>query len=147
MASLRFAREMVLLLILGLSARFTGGGLGFVAASWTSLTSLLNSPDLRGGGGEGGREEDTLGGLPDSTRGVLGLLGSLKCLGDAPPEEADRGESVVRYAGVFGSTRLNWLPFGGDWGGWIVTAGIIAVKGRGRALLVGEGDKCAEVLR
>ena len=34
--------------ILGFSERLTGGGPGFVGAS------LLNSPDLRGGGGEGG---------------------------------------------------------------------------------------------
>lgn len=63
---------------LGLSARFTGGGT--IGDGFTSR-SLFSSPDLRGGGGEGGwvvfgRGDDRRG----SGLGVLDRLGILKGL-------------------------------------------------------------------
>jgi len=134
-------------LILGLSARLTGGGFGFAGASRTSRVSLLNSPDLRGGGGEGGCEGCILGDLPGSKCGVLGLLGILKFLGDALPEDADNGESAWRYDGVPGSTRFNVFALGGDCGGWIITAGGTVETGRGLIFLVGEGDILADAVR
>jgi hypothetical protein len=89
-ASLRNIRAKGLLAILGFSARLTGGGGALKEAS------RLNSPDRRGGGGEGGLDAESLGDFPGSKRGVLGLLGILKCLGEDPPETADNGVSVVR---------------------------------------------------
>lgn len=64
----------------GFSARLTGGGPGLCE------TSRLCSPDLLGGGGEGGCEGGSEGDLPGSKRGVCGLLGILKCLGEEVPE-------------------------------------------------------------
>lgn len=66
-ASVRKANDIDLLAILGFSARLTGGGgaLALVVGG-----SLRNSPDLRGGGGEGGRDAGNLGDLPGSRRGV-----------------------------------------------------------------------------
>ena len=75
-----------LLDIFGFSARFTGGGAPL------NDDSLLISPDLLGGGGEGGGLGDFL----ESRRGVLGRLGIRKCLGEEPPEDAERGASVDR---------------------------------------------------
>jgi len=86
-ASVRNVRAMGLLAIFGFSARLTGGGA-------LKEASLRNSPDLLGGGGEGGLEAESLGDLPGSRRGVPGLLGILKCLGEDPPEAADDGASV-----------------------------------------------------
>ena len=83
----RNVRAMGLLAILGFSARLTGGGA-------LKEASRRNSPDLLGGGGEGGLEAESLGDLPGSSRGVPGLLGILKCLGEEPPETADDGTSV-----------------------------------------------------
>jgi hypothetical protein len=84
-ASVRNARATGLLAILGFSARLTGGGGALKEASRRS------SPDLRGGGGEGGLDAESWGDFPGSRRGVLGLLGILKCLGEDPPEAADNG--------------------------------------------------------
>jgi hypothetical protein len=49
------ARDMGLLAILGFSDRLIGGGMAL------KETSLLISPDLRGGGGEGGTDGDNFG--------------------------------------------------------------------------------------
>jgi hypothetical protein len=76
--------------ILGFSARLTGGGATLLEAS------RLNSPDLRGGGGDGGREEDREGVFICSKRGVWGLLGILKCLGEDDPEVEESGASADR---------------------------------------------------
>jgi len=88
--SVRNVRARGLLAILGFSARLTGGGGALKEAS------RLNSADRRGGGGEGGLDARSLGDFPGSRRGVLGLLGILKCLGEDPPETADNWVSVVR---------------------------------------------------
>lgn len=104
----------------GFSARLTGGGTGL-----TSLTSrsLLNSPDLRGGGGEGGCDGVNRGdfrgsrtGVRGSKTGVWGRLGILKILG---PVEGDTGlirESVCKNPGLSPpGTSADLL--GGDCGG------------------------------
>lgn len=105
------------------------------------------SPDLRCGGGEGGKDAGSLGDLPGSKRGVDGRLGILKCLGEEPADAADRGLSVERYAGVLDNVKFMFLLFGGDCGGRIVTAGGAVESGRGRRTLVGEGDMLAEIVR
>lgn len=69
-----------LLAIFGFSDLLTGGG-GLKDAD----ASLLISPDLRGGGGDGGRDGESFGDLVDSTIGVCGRLGILKCLGEFVP--------------------------------------------------------------
>ncbi len=84
-ASVRKARDIGLLAILGFSDLLIGGGSALKEASRRS------SADLRGGGGEGGLDAESLGDFPGSRRGVLGLLGILKCLGEDPPETADNG--------------------------------------------------------
>ena len=66
------ARAIGLLAIFGFSDRLTGGG----GALKVMDESLLISPDLRGGGGEGGRDGDSLGDFA-SIMGVCGLLGIL----------------------------------------------------------------------
>lgn len=109
--------------------------------------SRRNSPDLRGGGGEGGRDAGSLGDLPASKRGVDGRLGILKCLGDEPPGTADNGLSTERWDGVLDNVKVAFLFFGGDCGGKIVTAGRAVDIGRARRALVGEGDILAEVIR
>jgi hypothetical protein len=75
--------------ILGLSALLTGGGRGL------KTDSLLTSPDLRGGGGDGGLDADNEGDLPASS-GVLGRLGIRKCLGEEPPGLGEKEASVDR---------------------------------------------------
>lgn len=116
--------ELRLAGILGFSERFgigAGRGRGFAGAS------LRNSPDLLGGGGSGGCEAgegDNNGGFRDSTSGVCGLLGILKCLGDATPgAEADIGVSGAKEPREPGIVKLRLLGLGGDFGGSIVTAG------------------------
>lgn len=75
--------------------------------------SLLNSPDLRGGGGEGGIFGDFRG----SRRGVFGRLGIRKCLGEeAAEDDAERGPSVDKNAEGLDKARFNFLFLGGDWG-------------------------------
>ena len=86
---MRNVRAIGLLAILGFSARLTGGGA-------LKEASRRNSPDLLGGGGEGGLDAESLGDFPGSRRGVPGLLGILKCLGEELPETADKGVSVDR---------------------------------------------------
>ena len=88
-ASVRNVKATGLLAILGFSERLTGGAA-------LNGASRLNSPDLLGGGGEGGLDAESFGDLPGSRRGVPGLLGILKCLGEEPPETADEGASVER---------------------------------------------------
>ena len=117
-ASVRNVRAKGLLAILGFSARFTGGG-----AALTEGSGLLNSPDLLGGGGEGGLDAESLGDLPGSNRGVLGLLGILKCRGEETPEAAERGSFVERYEGTLERLKFDVRDFGGDVGGSTVTAG------------------------
>jgi hypothetical protein len=144
-ASVRNVRAIGLLAILGFSDRLTGGGGALKEAS------RLNSPDLRGGGGEGGLDAESFGDFPGSGRGVLGLLGIRKCLGEDPPETvADNGLEVDRYAGVLDSVKFNVLGLGGDCGGSTVTAGggaEIVDTSIGRKFLVGDGDKLAGSLR
>lgn len=69
-----------MLAILGFSIRLTAGGAGLTAAS------RLSSPDLRGGGGDGGCDRGRDGDLAGSRLGVCGLLGILKGLGEDVPE-------------------------------------------------------------
>jgi hypothetical protein len=78
--------------------------------------SLLCSPDLRGGGGEGGWDGDSERGLPGSRMGVCGLLGILKCLGEAVLPGVATGVciSVERYADGFPSVRFKVFALGGD---------------------------------
>jgi hypothetical protein len=57
-------KAMGLLAILGFSDRLIGGGMDLKEAS------RRNSPDRRGGGGEGGCDGDNLGDLVDSSMGV-----------------------------------------------------------------------------
>lgn len=129
--------EEGLLAIFGFSARLIGGGIALKL--WE--TSLRISPDLRGGGGEGGREGKSLGEFVDSIIGVCGLLGILKCRGEFVPDP-EGGVSLVSK--VFASAKLKFeiRGFGGDWGGNTFTAGgmFIGGVGLGRGLLVGEGD-------
>ena len=99
------------------------------------------SPDLLGGGGEGGWDGESLGDLPGSKRGVFGLLGILKCFGEDVPEGADNGASVDRYEEVCERDKFETLFLGGDCGGWIVTDGVTPDIGRGREVRVGDGDK------
>jgi len=81
-----------LIAILGFSERLIGGGVGL------RDTSRLISPDLLGGGGEGGlagrvdNEED----LPISTVGVCGRLEILNCPGEDLPDVAEMGLSAER---------------------------------------------------
>lgn len=63
-ASVRNPREIGLFPIFGFSALLTGGGGGL------NVDSRLSSPDLRGGGGEGGWEEGKDGDFLGSRRGV-----------------------------------------------------------------------------
>jgi hypothetical protein len=58
-ASLRNARPIGLPEIFGFSALFTGGGT-------LDMASRRNSPDLRGGGGDGGCDADSFGDFPGS---------------------------------------------------------------------------------
>jgi hypothetical protein len=88
-ASVRDVRAISLLAILGFSARLTGGGA-------LKEVSRRSSPDLLGGGGDGGVEAESLGDFLGSRRGVPGLLGILKFLGEEVPETADKGVSVDR---------------------------------------------------
>jgi hypothetical protein len=116
--------ELRLAGILGFSKRLAGGaGRGSVFAG----ASLRNSADLLGGGGSGGceaEEGDNNGGFRGSTRGVWGLLGILKCLGDETPgAEADLGASTAKEPREPGIVRLRLFDFGGDFGGSTVTAG------------------------
>jgi len=83
-------REIGLLATLGFSARLTTGGPTFTEGS------RLSSPDLRGGGGEGGCVGRSIGDFLASTIGVWGRLGILKCPGEDLPEATDVGESVER---------------------------------------------------
>lgn len=78
--------EMGLLEILGFSDLLTGGGRGLYVDS-----RRIISPDLRGGGGDGGCDGVSEGDLLGSSRGVCGLLGIRKCLGEEVPEVADMG--------------------------------------------------------
>jgi hypothetical protein len=64
---------------LGFSARLTAGGP-------LAAASRLSSADLRGGGGDGGRDDGKDGDLVGSTAGVWGLLGILKGFGEDVPE-------------------------------------------------------------
>lgn len=118
----------------GFSARLTGGGPGFCE------TSRLCSPDLLGGGGEGGFDGGSEWDLPGSRRGVCGLLGILKCLGEEAPEVEDNGAPADKYGVVFDTVRFNTLFLGGDCGGWIVTVGGTTDKGRVRRFRAGDGD-------
>ena len=127
-----------LLPILGFSARLTGGGPGFCEVS------RLCSPDLLGGGGEGGCEGGRDGDLPGSKRGVFGLLGIRKCLGEDVPDVADNGASVDKYEEVVANDKFKTLFLGGDCGGWIVTEGVMVGTGQDRKLRVGEGDRLPE---
>lgn len=90
-ASARKFRAIGLLAILGFSARLIGGGTLFIKE-----LSRRNSPDLLGGGGEGGADAEILGDFPGSRRGVPGLLGIRKFLGEEVVVTADRGVSVDR---------------------------------------------------
>jgi hypothetical protein len=90
-ASVRNVNAIGLLAILGFSALLTGGGALFMKEA-----SRRNSPDLLGGGGEGGLDAESLGDFPGSKRGVPGLLGILKCLGEELPDTLDKGVSVDR---------------------------------------------------
>lgn len=90
-ASARKFRAIGLLAILGFSARLIGGGTLFIKE-----LSRRNSPDLLGGGGEGGPDAESLGDFPGSRRGVPGLLGIRKFLGEEVVVTADRGVSVDR---------------------------------------------------
>jgi hypothetical protein len=127
-----------LLPILGFSDRLIGGGPGFCEVS------RLCSPDLLGGGGEGGCEGGRDGDLPGSKRGVFGLLGILKCLGEDDPDVADIGASVDRYEEVFVKAKFSTVVLGGDCGGWIVTEGGTADISLGRRFRVGDGDRLPE---
>lgn len=60
-ASVRNVKVAGLLATLGFSARLTGGG-----AALTKVSGLLSSPDLLGGGGDGGLDAESLGDLPGS---------------------------------------------------------------------------------
>lgn len=109
--SMFIAKFTGLLPILGFSARLTGGGPAFGGAS------RLCSPDLLGGGGDGGWDGGREGDLPGSRRGVCGLLGILKCLGEEDPEAADSGASVDKYEEAFARVKFRTLFLGGDCGG------------------------------
>lgn len=84
-----------LLAIFGFSDLLIGGG-GLNVMD----VSLLISPDLRGGGGEGGLDGDNFGDLAESIIGVCGRLGILKFLGELVPVE-DGGASVDRKVDEF----------------------------------------------
>jgi hypothetical protein len=99
---------MGLLAIFGFSARFTGGG------PFLNDGSRLSSPDLRGGGGDGGCEADSLGDFPGSNNGVCGLLGILKCFGEGACGVVGNEDSVDKYVGALDKLRLNVRAFGGD---------------------------------
>lgn len=71
-------RDMGLLAILGFSALLIVGGALLVA-------SRRNSPDLRGGGGDGGRDRGREGDLAGSKPGESDLLGILNGLGEGVP--------------------------------------------------------------
>lgn len=118
--------ELRLAGILGFSKRL-GGGAGRGSGTGFAGASLRNSPDLLGGGGSGGCEAgegDSNGGFRDSTSGVWGLLGILKCLGDAAPgAETAIGVSGAKEPREPGIVKLILLGLGGDFGGSIVTAG------------------------
>ena len=109
--------------IFGFSARFTGGGAGLVSRS------LLNSPDRRGGGGDGGCDGVSRGDLRRSNVGVSGRLGILKWRGDAAGDTGFTMASAFRKAGWSPVAIFSSLPLGGDWGGSTRTEG--GAMGRG----------------
>ena len=117
-----------------MSARLIGGG------PTLKDESLLSSPDRLGGGGEGGSEDEYEDDFLESNKGVLDLLGILKCPGEELLDEAEKGPSVDKYAEVFANERFKFFILGGDWGGWTVTAGGAVDIGRGGIKRVGEGD-------
>jgi hypothetical protein len=82
-----------LLAILGFSALLIAGG-ALLAAS------RRNSPDLRGGGGDGGRERGRDGDLAGSKPGESDLLGILKCLGEDVTGDEAVIVSAERYDAV-----------------------------------------------
>lgn len=134
--------EVGLLAILGFSDLLTGGGRGLYVDSRRTI-----SPDLRGGGGDGGCDGVSEGDLLGSNRGVCGLLGIRKCLGEEAPEVAEMGVlSVERYVGPPEMFKFEGFIFGGDCGGCIVTAGGGA-DAFTRGLRVGDGEGFAELIR
>jgi hypothetical protein len=100
--------DVGLLVIFGFSARLIGGG-PLMAIDG----SLLISPERRGGGGEGGRDVESLGDLVESINGVCGRLGILKCRGVLVP---DAGVLVSLDSRVvaFDKVKLVGLDFGGE---------------------------------
>lgn len=108
--------------LLGFSARLIGGGTG---GGPLASRSLFSSPERLGGGGDGGPiVAESLGDRPASSTGVCGLLGILNV----------RGEEAIGVPGALIGSMLSGpfstpgatlvaLPFGGDCGGSIRTAG------------------------
>lgn len=89
------------------------------------LTSRLNSPERRGGGGEGGREPPMRGAFPrlSDADGLCGWLGILKEREDPVGVDGLAIASGFRYGDWSVASRLVSRPFGGERGGWTVTAG------------------------
>lgn len=94
-----------LLDILGLSARLIGGG------PTLKEEFLLTSPDRLGGGGEGGSEDGYEGEFLVSDKGVLDRLGILKCPWEEVLDEAEKGASVDKYAGMFANETFELCIF------------------------------------
>lgn len=95
--------------IVGFSARFTGGGTGFI--------SRLNSPDRRGGGGDGGLEPVVFESRRGSRTGEWVRLGILNVRGELAGVVAAVIDSGLRKAVC--SLRFTWVvrSLGGESGG------------------------------
>jgi hypothetical protein len=106
----------------GFSARLMGGGKALESC-------LFSSPDLRGGGGDGGCEAVNRGDLRGSRTGVCGRLGILNGRGDPDGVVGVVTVSGFKNWGTSPWARFITLPLGGDIGGCTRTAG--AFNGRG----------------
>lgn len=72
---------------------------------------------------------------------MCGRLGILKGLGEVPPGVVGVAtESGLRNGELSTVTNVDTLPFGGDWGGWTVTAGGCIGGGCGFAIVGGLVD-------
>ena len=103
-----------------LSALLAGGGGGCFVFSRSS------SPDLRGGGGDGGCELESLGDLPGSRMGVVLRLGILNgLLGTDGVVGAVLG-SGLRSVWESMVCVLDGKALGGESGGSTIKAGVLA---------------------
>lgn len=125
-------------LVSGFSERCIGGGVS--GSRWRR-----SSADRRGGGGEGGLKTATFGELRGSRAGGRGALVLMSCLPGTAGEGAGlTASSECKKRGWSFAAMLRYLPFGGEFGGSIVKAGVGTGRGASggaeRTLRAGECD-------